>query len=78
VDWGSRKQSVRSIHALNAKKGQVVAHWLPSPLRQANDGGRFLGLGTGLFLVTDEEFAEVSVDDIAAEKNWWRRAEGPA
>jgi hypothetical protein len=73
VAWGDHQESVRSIHAVDPKTGQVVAHWLPSPLHQAaRDGGRFLQLGLKLFLVTDEEFAEVDLGDIAARRNGWR------
>ena len=63
---------VRCIHALDPKTGQVVARWLPTPPNQAShDGGRFLRLGKKLFLVTDEEFAEVNTADIVAKKNGW-------
>ena len=72
VDWGSRKLPVRGIHALDVKTGRAVAHWLPSPLQQAHDGGNFLKLGKRLFLAADEEFAEVSLDDIAAKTNGWK------
>ncbi|HVS36810.1 MAG TPA: hypothetical protein VMS17_14715 [Gemmataceae bacterium] len=65
--------AVRSIHALDPKTGQVVAHWLPEPPNLASRaGGRFLRHGKILFLVTDEEFSEVNADDIAARKNGWR------
>ncbi|HEV3259878.1 MAG TPA: hypothetical protein VG013_23625 [Gemmataceae bacterium] len=73
VPWGDHQESVRSIYAVDSKTGQVVAHWLPSPFNQASrDGGRFLQLGPKLFLVTDDEFAEVAIDDIAAKKNGWQ------
>jgi len=65
--------SVGSIYALGVKKGRVAARRLPSPLHQAcSDGGRFLRPGGKLFLVTDEEFAEVDPGDIAAGRNGWR------
>jgi hypothetical protein len=73
VTWGERKEAVRSIHAVDAKTGRVAARWLPSPLYQASaDGGHFLRLEKKLFLVTDEEFAEVRLADVAARRNGWR------
>jgi hypothetical protein len=64
---------VRSIHALNQKTGQTVAQWLPDPLSQkARDEGRFLNLDGKVFLVSDEEFAEVNLDDIPAKCNGWK------
>ena len=54
-------------------QGRVGARWLPEPLSQpTSDGGRFLRLGRGLFLVTDEEVVEVSVEDITDKKNGWK------
>jgi hypothetical protein len=73
VKWGDRGEPVRSLHALDPKTGRVVARWLPGPLYQpSSDGGRFLRVGKKLFLVADEEFAEVSVEDIAGRRNGWR------
>lgn len=73
VRWGGRQEAVRSLYALDPKTGRVVAHWLPEPLNQpARDDGRFLQLGGKLFLVTDEEFAEVEVDDIPARTHGWK------
>jgi hypothetical protein len=72
VQRGERREAVRSIYALEPTTGKVAAHWLPRPLYQpTGDGGRFLQLGRKLFLVTDEEFAEVRLSDITAKKNGW-------
>jgi hypothetical protein len=65
-------RGTRSLYALDAKKGGVVARWLLTPGQAASDGGRFLALGKRLFLVTDEEFAEVDVEDIPAKRNGWK------
>jgi hypothetical protein len=72
VAWGDGKEPVRSIYALDARTDHLVARWMPKPLNQpARDPGRFLRLGNKLFLVTDEEFAELALADIAAKKNGW-------
>jgi hypothetical protein len=67
------QESIRSIYALDPKTGKILAHWLPEPLNQPSaDGGRFLQLGGKLFLVTDEEFGEIKVDDITAKIGGWK------
>jgi hypothetical protein len=72
VAWGDGKEPVRSIYALNARTDHVVARWMPTPFNQpARDVARFLRLDRKLFVVTDEEFAEVVAEDIAAKKNGW-------
>lgn len=71
-EYGKQKEPARSIYAVDLKTGQVVAHWLPSPHQPSSDAGRFLKLGEKLFLVTDEEFADIDLAEIAAKKNGWK------
>jgi len=73
VSWGDHQEPIRSIYALDTKSGRVVAHWLPVPLYQrSSDAGRFLRLGKRLYVVTDTEFSEIDLTEIAAKKNGWQ------
>jgi hypothetical protein len=73
LPWGARKEPFPSIYALSPRTGATLAHWLPTPgLQPMRDGGRFCQLSKKLFLVTDEEFAEINVKDIAAKANGWK------
>jgi hypothetical protein len=73
IQGGTQRGSRRSIYAVDVNQGRVVAHWLPSPPNQASsDCGRLLRFKEKLFLVAEEEFAEIDLDDIAAKKNGWQ------
>jgi hypothetical protein len=71
IKLGDDFQPVRSIQAVHRKTIRV-SRWLPAPLQPAPDDGRLLRLGKKVFLITDEEFAEIKVEEIAARKNGWR------
>ncbi len=73
VSWGDHQEPVRSIYALDTKTGRTVAHWQPVPLFQrSSDAGRFLRLGNRLYVVTDTEFSEIDLTEIAAKRNGWK------
>jgi len=75
LSWEDQKDPVRSIYAIDAKSGQVVAHWLPSPPGQKSlDSGRFLQLKGKLHLVCDSEVAELDDREIVQHQNGWRGA----
>ncbi len=70
---GDREGPVRSIYAVDLQNGEVVSHWLPSPLYHFSlDGGSFIRLGEKLFLVSNTEVAEIELEDIAAKSNGWQ------
>ncbi len=72
IDLGGRSEPVRSLQAVEVRTSQLVARWQPTPLQRFTDGGRFVRVGERLFLVTDEEFAEIRLRDIGERKNGWR------
>ncbi len=69
---GGAREPVRSLQAVEARTGQLVARWQPTPLRRFADGGRFVRQGERLFLVADNEFAEIRLRDIDRGKNGWK------
>lgn len=72
-DEGPSRVASRRLYALDATTGRIVAHWFPSPPSQpATDPGRFRKLDNKLYLITDDAFAEINVNDIAAKTNGWK------
>jgi hypothetical protein len=69
---GGTREPVRTLQAVEFRTGQVVARWEPTPLQRFTDGGRLVRLGERLFLVANDEFAEIHVRDLVAGKNGWR------
>jgi hypothetical protein len=67
-----RKVPVRRLYAVAVKTGRVVAHWLPEPVEEARDGGRFVRLGKELYLVGQDEFSLIDEADIAAHRRGWK------
>jgi len=67
---------VRSLYAVDVSTAKPVAEWVPEDLETAYRWGSnwpsFLRLGDTLYFVTDSEFAQVNLDDIAAHRNGWR------
>src|SRR5205823_14656822 len=72
MDLGGRSEPVRSLQAVEVRTSQLVARWQPTPLQRFTDGGRFVRVGERLFLVTDDEFAEIRLQDIGERKHGWR------
>ena len=73
--WQDQKDPIRSIYAIDAKTGSVVAHWLPTPPGlKTLDAGRFLQLKDKLYLVCDSEVAELDEREIVEHQNGWREA----
>lgn len=56
--------------AVGVRDGKVVSRWQPNAPRA--DRGRLVRSGERAFLVTDETFTEVRLDDIAAQRNGWK------
>ncbi len=67
-----RREPVLSLYALHPKTGQVVARWLPDPIRASAEDGLFLRLRDRLYFLTAKEFAEVNAVDIGAKRKGWR------
>ncbi len=60
--------------AVDTTDGKVVARWQPCAGRRpiGVNGAWFRKLGNRLFVISDDEFSEFSLEDIAAEKNGWK------
>ena len=74
VKVGTRNGPVRTVYALRATTGKLHARWRPWPFSPhfSIDAGRLVKLGKRLFVVADDEFAELDPSDITARKNGWR------
>ncbi|MCI0458024.1 MAG: hypothetical protein L0Z62_13755 [Gemmataceae bacterium] len=72
IRLGGNGEPVRSLQAVEARTGQVVARWHPTPLKRFADGDRLVRQGERLFLVADDEFAEIRLQDVARGKHGWK------
>ena len=60
--------------AVDTSDGKVMARWLPSHGRRPMgvNGAWFRKLGGRLFVISDDEFNDFNLEDIAARKNGWQ------
>lgn len=59
--------------AVDSKTGRMVAVWKPEHRRPVGgNGAEFRIVGDKVFLVADDEFTEVDLEDIANKRNGWR------
>ncbi|MHC4201200.1 MAG: hypothetical protein ACYSU0_14515 [Planctomycetota bacterium] len=72
IQWGTGKEPVRTVCAVDPSDGHTVARWHPSPMRPDHEYGRLLKLGERVYLMTAREFSEIDKADIAARKDGWR------
>jgi len=63
----------KDFAAVDAKTGRVVSRWVPN--KERSSFGWLCKRGEQLFFVTDDEFTELSLADIAAERNGWKAPE---
>jgi len=82
ADWVFRsdgKAWVRTFYAVSVQDGRLVARWQSQDPRRLMDGDRdrFLWMNGRLFYITDNEFTELNLDDIASQRNGWTTGSAP-
>lgn len=60
----------KDFAAVDVKTGRIVSRWIPNMPRSSF--GWLCKRGEQLFFVTDDEFTELSLADIAAKRNGWK------
>jgi len=82
ADWAFRsdgKAWVRTFYAVSVQDGRLVARWQSKDPRRIMNGDRdrFLWINGRLFYITDNEFTELNLDDIASQRNGWTTGSAP-
>jgi|GEM_PF-2102454 len=75
---GENSPWIRTFYALSYQDGRPIAYWrakYPQRLNERN-AGSFMRRGEKLYFVTNEEFTEISLEDITAKRNGWSELPG--
>jgi hypothetical protein len=69
-----KKELIRAFYAVRTEDGRLVARWQAHYPRRYPDRyhERFVKLGERLYFLDEDEFTELSEDDIIAGKNGWQ------
>ena len=64
----------RDFAAVDRTNGRLVARWKPTRPRRpiGINAGWFRKIGSRLFVISDDEFTEFSLEDISHKKNGWK------
>jgi hypothetical protein len=68
-----REEIIRAFYAFRTEDGRLVSRWQPhGPRRYSGwDNERFMQVGKKLYFLTEDQFTELSEDDILSGKNGW-------